>query len=114
MMPELSHVGGIRKEQKPGLFSPTINRARCEGGFHSGCGNAKSPCVPACPNSVLEIRPLTAEDKRLLSLFGRLRARIHGNKQAYVVKADGCIACGRCVQACPTKHVIKLKRQISE
>jgi NAD-dependent dihydropyrimidine dehydrogenase PreA subunit len=83
-------------------------------GSTSGCGNAKSPCVPACPNSVLEIRPLTAEDKRLLSLFGRLRARIHGNKQAYVVKADGCIACGRCVQACPTKHVIKLKRRISE
>ena len=71
----------IRKEQKPGLFIPTIDRTRCEGGYHSACGSAKSPCVPACPYSVLEIHSLTVEDKRLLSLLARFRAWVHGNRQ---------------------------------
>jgi len=64
-------------------------------------------------HAVLEIRPLTADDKRLLSIGGRFRAWIHGNRQAYVIKADACTACGRCVQACPVPNVIKLRRQIS-
>ena len=104
----------IRKEQKPGLFIPTIDRTRCEGGYHSACGSAKSPCVPACPYSVLEIHSLTVEDKRLLSLLARFRAWVHGNRQVYVVKSDGCTACAHCVKACPTKNVIKLRRRISE
>ena len=102
-----------RKEQKPGLFIPTIDRTKCEGGFHHACAEANCPCVPACPYSVLEILPLTREDKRLLSFGDRFRAWIHGNKQAYAVKADSCTACARCVQACPVPRVIKLKRQIS-
>ena len=103
----------IRKEQKPGLFVPTIDRTKCEGGYHHACADAKCPCVPACQHDVLEIRPLTTEDKRLLSLGDRFRAWVHRNRQAYVVKADACTACGRCVQACPVPHVIKLGRQIS-
>jgi NAD-dependent dihydropyrimidine dehydrogenase PreA subunit len=106
-------VNRAGKEQRPGLFAPAIDRARCEGGFHRACASAKCPCVPACPHSVLEIRPLTAEDKRRLSPGGRLRAWIHGNRQAYVAKAEGCTACARCVQACPVPGVIKLRRRSS-
>jgi NAD-dependent dihydropyrimidine dehydrogenase PreA subunit len=104
-------VSGPRKEQKPGLFVPTIDRTKCEGGYHHACADAKCPCVPACPYGVLEIRSLTVADKRLLSLGERLRAWVHRNRQAYVVKAHACTACARCVQACPVANVIKLKRQ---
>ena len=102
-----------RREQKPGLFAPSIDRTKCEGGYHHVCAEAKCPCVPACPHGVLEIRSLTAADKRLLSLGDRFRAWVHRNRQAFVVKADSCTACARCVQACPVPRVIKLKRQIS-
>ena len=106
-------MSDIRKEQKPGLFVPTIDRTTCEGGYHRACAAAGCPCVPACPYSVLEIRPLTAEDKRLLSLGARLRTWVHGNEQAYVVKADACTACAQCIKACPVPHVIKLRRRTS-
>ena len=43
---------------------PVIDRNRCEG---------KRACVEMCPNSVLEIGVLTAEEKRGLSLRGRLK-----------------------------------------
>jgi NAD-dependent dihydropyrimidine dehydrogenase PreA subunit len=104
-------VSQIRKEQKPGLFVPMIDRTKCEGGYHHACADAKCPCVPACPYSVLEIRSLTTADKRLLSLGGRFRAWVHRNRQAYVVKADAWTACARCVQECPVPNVIKLRRQ---
>ena len=106
-------MGEIRREQKPGIFVPAIDRTKCEGGYHHACAAAKCPCVSACPYSVLEIRPLTAADKRLLSLGDRFRAWVHRNRQAYVVKADGCTACARCIQACPVKHTIKLRRRLS-
>jgi NAD-dependent dihydropyrimidine dehydrogenase PreA subunit len=101
------------KEQRAGLFAPVIDRTRCEGGFHRACGRARCPCVPACPHSVLEIHPLTADDRRRLSPGARLRAWFHGNRQAYVVEPEGCTACARCVQACPVSGVIKLKRRLS-
>ena len=110
---EVKHVGEIKREQKPGIFVPAIDRTKCEGGYHHACAAAKCPCVSACPHSVLEIRPLTAEDKRLLSLGDRFRAWVHRNRQAYVVKADCCTACARCIQACPVKHTIKLRRRVS-
>ena len=88
----------IRKEQTPDLFVPSIDRTKCEGGYHHACADAKCPCVPACPYGVLEIRPLTAADRRLLSLGERFRAWVHRNRQAYVVKADACTAYARCVQ----------------
>jgi formate hydrogenlyase subunit 6/NADH:ubiquinone oxidoreductase subunit I len=62
-------------------------------------------------DDVLEIRP--AADRRLLSLGHRFRGLVHRNRQAYMVKADACTACARCVQACPALGVIKLRRQIS-
>jgi len=100
-----------RKQQRPGLFAPVIDRTRCEGGYHGACAEARCPCVPACPNAVLEVRPLTAEDKRRLSLGARLRAWIHGSRQAHAVQADRCTACAECVTACP-QHVITLRRRV--
>jgi 4Fe-4S ferredoxin len=99
------------KEQPPGAFAPEIDRRRCEGGFHHACAAARCPCIAACPYSVLEIRPLTVEDKRLLSIGERLRAWLHSNRQAYPVRAEACTACGRCVQACPVRGVIRLRRR---
>ena len=104
-------MGRAVKEQQPGLFVPTFDRTKCEGGYHHACTDAKCPCVPACPYGVLEIRPLTAEDKRLLSFGDWFRAWVHQNRQAYVVKADTCTACGQCIQACPVPLVIRLRRQ---
>jgi 4Fe-4S ferredoxin len=82
-----------------GVLVPVIDRGRCE---------AKADCVDVCPYHVFEIRPLVAADKAALSLLGRLKARAHGNRQAYAVRAADCHACGACVTACPEK-AIKLR-----
>ncbi len=100
-----------RTGKKPGLFVPTIDMTKCEGGYHGDCAAAKCPCIEACPHRVLEIRRLTKEEKKHLSLGGCLRAWIHGNQQAHIAKEDACTACARCVEACPVQHVIKLRRR---
>jgi NAD-dependent dihydropyrimidine dehydrogenase PreA subunit len=82
--------------QPPGKFAPVIDRSRCE---------AKGPCVPACPYSVLEVRPLADADKAALGFFARLKARAHGNRQAYAIHPDACRACGKCVEVCPEKAI---------
>jgi NAD-dependent dihydropyrimidine dehydrogenase PreA subunit len=69
-----------------------IDRNRCE---------AKADCVRVCPYDVFEIRPLAAADRVALSLVGRVKAFVHGNKQAYVVRGGDCHACRLCVDACP-------------
>lgn len=82
--------------QPPGRYEPVIDPSRCE---------AKGPCVPACPYGVLAILPLTAAEKAALSFLGRLKARVHGNRQARAVNADACQACGYCVEVCPEKAI---------
>jgi 4Fe-4S ferredoxin len=101
----------VIKEQPPGVFVPIIDRSRCEGGYHQECAILGSPCVAACPYRVLEILPLSAEDKRRMSMHDRLRAWVHRNRQAYVVKESECTACARCVEVCPARGVIKLRRR---
>ncbi len=83
-------------KQPPGRFEPVINPSKCE---------AKGPCVPACPYNVLEILPLTAEEKASLGFFPRLKAMAHGNKRANAVRVDACQACGKCVEVCPEKAI---------
>ena len=56
-----------------------------------------------CPYDVFEIRDLAPEDRAGLSLFGRLKAWAHGNRQAYVVRPADCHACQLCIAACPEK-----------
>ncbi len=77
---------------QPGRVMPLVDRNRCE---------AKAGCVAVCPHGVFEIRTLAPPDRAGLSLRGRLKAWGHGHRQAYVVRADACHACGACVEACP-------------
>lgn len=90
--PECKHPAGV--------FAPAIDRARCEG---------KEDCVRVCPYDVFEIGKLGANERAELSIFARFRATMHGNRQAFAVRADQCHGCGLCVAACPEK-AIKLER----
>ena len=83
-----------------GVAIPVVDRNRCE---------AKEDCVRVCPYNVFEIRPLASEDRKALSLMGKLKAWAHGNKQAYVARPEDCHACGLCIKACPEK-ALKLTR----
>jgi NAD-dependent dihydropyrimidine dehydrogenase PreA subunit len=71
---------------------PVIDRNRCE---------AKAECVRVCPYNVFDLRALAPGDKAGMSLLGRLKARVHGNRQAFVARPQDCHACGKCVAACP-------------
>jgi len=71
---------------------PVIDRNRCE---------AKAQCVRVCPYRVFDVRLLSAQDKKDMSLLGRLKARVHGGRQAFVARPEACHACGKCVAACP-------------
>jgi 4Fe-4S ferredoxin len=77
---------------EPGKVAPVVDRNRCEG---------KEDCVRACPFDVFEIRVLGDAERASLSLLGRLKAWAHGNRQAFVVRADDCHACQLCIAACP-------------
>jgi 4Fe-4S ferredoxin len=79
---------------------PVVDRARCE---------AKGDCIRVCPYDVFELRELGSADKAALSLLARLKARVHGNRQAFVARPADCHACGECVTACP-ERAIKLVR----
>jgi 4Fe-4S ferredoxin len=90
----------IECKQDAGVFTPVINRNKCEG---------KEDCVQVCPYDVFEMGKLSAEDKSALPFVSRVKAFVHGNWQAFAVHADQCHACGLCVAACP-EHAIKLQR----
>jgi NAD-dependent dihydropyrimidine dehydrogenase PreA subunit len=77
---------------EPGKVAPVVDRNRCE---------AKEDCVRVCPYHVFKIRALEPEDRASLSLFGKLKAWAHGNRQAYVVRPQDCHACQLCIEACP-------------
>jgi 4Fe-4S ferredoxin len=86
--------------QPAGRYVPVINRNRCEG---------KEDCVTACPCDVFEMQTLGEAEKSAMPFFSRLKARLHGNRQAYAVRAEDCQACGLCISACP-ESAITLKQ----
>ena len=77
-----------------------IDPNRCEG---------KEDCVRVCPHGVFQMATLTDADKAKMSLLGRLKGRVHGNRQAFVVNPDDCHACGVCVTACREKAIKLVK-----
>ena len=79
-----------------GVMTPVIDRNRCEG---------KEDCVRVCPYDVFEIRKIGPEERRGLTLMGRLKALAHRGRQAFAVRADECHGCGLCVTACPEKAI---------
>lgn len=81
---------------EPGAWKPVVDHGRCE---------AKHDCVDVCPYGVFEVRRIDDEDYRALSLFGRLRVRVHGMETAYTPFASACRACGLCVVACPERAI---------
>ncbi|MGH7814821.1 MAG: 4Fe-4S dicluster domain-containing protein [Candidatus Binataceae bacterium] len=86
--------------QEPGVFSPVIDRNRCEG---------KAACVEVCPYEVFALGTLSKEERQPLSIVGKLKGFAHGWKQAFAVNGDLCHACGLCVKACP-EDAIRLVR----
>ncbi|MBX2824780.1 MAG: ferredoxin family protein [Gammaproteobacteria bacterium] len=97
----LSTEAASNCDAEPGRVVPVVDRNRCEG---------KKDCVAVCPYSVFEVRTLLPEDKKALSLRGRLKGWAHGWQQAYIVAPDACHACGLCVAACPEKALRLSKR----
>lgn len=78
--------------QPAGEFMPVINRNRCEG---------KADCAVVCPYGVFTIGWLSPEQRRSLTLVGKLNGWAHGWQQAFVIDPSACRACGLCVAACP-------------
>jgi NAD-dependent dihydropyrimidine dehydrogenase PreA subunit len=85
-----------RCDDAPGRLEPRIDPLRCEG---------KADCLRVCPHDVFDLRPLTAEEKRILTPLVRFKIWAHGGKQAFVERPDACQACGLCVPACPEKAI---------
>jgi NAD-dependent dihydropyrimidine dehydrogenase PreA subunit len=79
-------------QDAPGKVAPVVDRQRCEG---------KAECVRVCPYGVFEIRKLAPEDRASLPALGKVKAWMHGWRQAHVVDPANCHACRRCVDACP-------------
>lgn len=83
-------------KQPRGRFMPDIDRNRCEG---------KGDCVAVCPFNVFTLGIVPPEQRRALSLFGKLRGMAHGWEQAFTPNAGSCEACGHCVSACPERAI---------
>lgn len=88
--------------QEPGAFVPIIDRNKCEG---------KGPCIDACPFSVFEMGSISKQERASLSLVGKVKAFMHGGKQAFAVAADRCAACGLCVRICPEKAITLVRNE---
>jgi 4Fe-4S ferredoxin len=91
-------------KQTPGTFQPLIDRNRCEG---------KGPCVPICPVGVLAVQTLGPDERKGLSLKGKVKGFVHRWQQAAVVKPQACEGCGLCVSACPEKAITLARTTIT-
>jgi NAD-dependent dihydropyrimidine dehydrogenase PreA subunit len=80
---------------------PVINRNKCEG---------KADCVAVCPMAVFAVQTLPAEQRKELSLIGKLKGYAHQWQQAYLVLPDACEGCGLCVRSCPESAITLSRR----
>ena len=76
--------------------APLVNLSGCEG---------KGDCVEVCPYDVFEIRGLTGEERKTLSIVGHIKTIVHGTKKAFITNPELCMACGLCVRACPERAI---------
>jgi len=83
-----------------GIFIPVINRNKCEG---------KNTCIDVCPYHVFVVSTLPKEQRKNLSLVGKLKGFAHKWQQACTPNSDQCHACGICVNSCP-EQAITLER----
>ncbi len=79
-----------------GTFRPVIDRDSCEG---------KADCARVCPVSVFAIGTLPKEQRKNLTLKGKLKGFAHRWQQAILVNESACQACGLCVEACPERAI---------
>lgn len=84
-----------------GSFYPRIDTARCEG---------KEACLQVCPTGVFVIRRLTPAEKSTRPLGTRLKLWVHGGRQAFAEHAEVCSGCGLCVQACPERAIVLVRK----
>jgi 4Fe-4S ferredoxin len=87
--------------KEAGVLAPAIDRNRCEG---------KEDCVRVCPYHVFEMGVLSVDERRGLSILGRLKGWAHGYRQSFAAHADQCHSCGQCVSACPEKAIQLVRR----
>lgn len=79
-----------------GFLVSKVDPNRCEG---------KGPCVDVCPVDVFAMGTLPPDQRKTLTLRGKIKGFAHGWKQVQVVQPDACRACGLCVTACPEKAI---------
>ena len=89
-------LSGEHCAELPGEWMPVIDHGRCE---------AHEDCVVACPNDVLELKPIEAADWGALGLGGKIRLLAQGRLSAYATGAERCRACGLCVLTCPEQAI---------
>ncbi len=68
-----------------------VDPRKCEG---------KKDCLRVCPEAVFAMRKPEG-----LPWYVQLKVKLHGGKQAVVVREDACTACMKCVDACPEKAI---------
>jgi len=90
--------------QEPGIFRPVIDRNRCEG---------KEDCVAVCPYQVFSMGTVAPEQRRGLTLIGKLKGYAHKWHQSFALNATACHACGLCVAACPEKAISLSREPVS-
>jgi 4Fe-4S ferredoxin len=100
----MDRTDGQPCKHTPGVMVPVIDRNRCEG---------KAACVSVCPKNVFVVAVLANEQRRGLTLMGRLKGFGHGWKQALTPNAAACEGCAKCVEACPESAIRLVRRETS-